>query len=43
MIHIDGSHGEGGGQIVRTALALRPHFTLYWAPPGMTSPPFHLP
>ena len=22
MIHIDGSYGEGGGQIVRTALAL---------------------
>jgi RNA 3'-terminal phosphate cyclase len=22
MIHIDGSHGEGGGQILRTAVAL---------------------
>jgi RNA 3'-terminal phosphate cyclase len=22
MLHIDGSHGEGGGQILRTAVAL---------------------
>jgi RNA 3'-terminal phosphate cyclase len=22
MIHLDGSHGEGGGQILRTALSL---------------------
>ncbi|MBW2040385.1 MAG: RNA 3'-terminal phosphate cyclase, partial [Deltaproteobacteria bacterium] len=29
MIEIDGSHGEGGGQIVRTAVAM----AAYWGTP----------